>query len=204
MRYIGSKIRILDFIKSTVETTYGVFSDAVIADLFSGTACVAEMFKAAGAKIISNDYLVFSYALQVAKIKLNVAPECLVNYEQALAELNALTGIDGFFSEAYTLEGKGKRNYFSSNNARKIDAICVQLRDWLTSGAINRDMYYLLSACLVDAITRVSNTSGTYGAFLKIDDERKNKALVLQKLPFLNNGKNNTCTIVSKILRYYY
>ncbi len=93
MRYIGSKNRILQFIASVIEETYGDVSNAVFADLFAGTACVAELFKQKGATIISNDYLHFSYALQVAKIKINDVPKCRISYEDALRNLNEATWI---------------------------------------------------------------------------------------------------------------
>ncbi len=197
MRYIGSKIRILDFISDVIEDTYGDCSEAVIGDLFSGTACVGEHFKRKGAKIISNDYLSFSYALQVSKIKINEYPHCSISYEDALCTLNQLKGSKGFFFNEYTLEGTAnsnlKRNYFSSENAQKIDSICKTLKEWRSSGAINDDMFYLLTASLIDSITKVSNTSGTYGAFLKIDDARKNKSIFLEPIEVFSNGKNNEC-----------
>ena len=187
----------LEFISSVVEKTYGNYSNATVADLFSGTACVAEMFKKNGSKVISNDYLYFSYALQIAKIKINELPECAIPYQKALDILNAINGVDGFFSKEYTLEGtenqEFKRNYFSYENAKKIDAICIQLKKWYSSGNINSEMFYLLSASLIDAITKVSNTSGTYGAFLKKDDARKNKLIILEPLEISSNGKQNEC-----------
>lgn len=187
MRYIGSKTRILDFISDTVSQTYGSVDGAVVADLFAGTCSVAEMFKKQNAQIITNDYLRFSYALQIAKIKCNEEPQSKLPYSEALSRLNALGGVDGFFFKEYTLEGTAQaqfsRNYFDSDNARKIDAICEQLASWIRDEMISEDMFYLLSASLVDAITKVSNTSGTYGAFLKIDDQRKYKALELFPYP---------------------
>lgn len=197
MRYIGSKTRILTFIRETIEQTYGNIANAVIADLFAGTACVAEMFKAHNAQVISNDYLAFSYSLQVAKIKLNKEPESSLGYIKALNELNALQGKAGFFYREYTHDGSVdnnfSRNYFSAVNAQKIDAICMKLQDWKKDDTISEDMFYLLTASLVDAITKVSNTSGTYGAFLKIDDQRKFKAIELLPVTFRDNGKNNQC-----------
>lgn len=55
MRYIGSKRTVLPFIKTTIEETYGKISNAIVADLFAGTACVGEMFKREGARVLSND-----------------------------------------------------------------------------------------------------------------------------------------------------
>ncbi len=197
MRYIGSKSRILDFLGDVVSDTYGDVSNSTFADLFAGTACVGEYFKQAGARIISNDYLWFSYALQISKIKLNEVPKCALSYDEALSVLNNINGVGGFFTKQYTIEGTSgteySRNYFSFENAKKIDSICQKLREWLNSKTINEDMFYLLSASLVDAITGVSNTSGTYGAFLKIDDARKYKCLSLEKQEITSNGKNNEC-----------
>lgn len=195
MRYIGSKTRILDFISDIVSQTYGSVDGAIVADLFAGTCSVAEMFKKQNAQIITNDYLHFSYALQIAKIKCNEEPQSKIPYNEALSRLNALDGVDGFFFKEYTLEGTAQaqfsRNYFDSDNARKIDAICGQLASWIRDETISEDMFYLLSASLVDAITKVSNTSGTYGAFLKIDDQRKYKALELFPYHFTDNGQIN-------------
>ena len=195
MRYIGSKARILGFISETINQTFGPLKGAVAADLFTGTCCVAEMFKAQGAQVITNDYLRFSYALQVAKVKLNAEPASRILYEEALAELNALEGIEGFFFEEYTLEGTAgapyARNYFSSGNAKKIDAVCTCLAQWRSRGDISSDMFHLLSASLVDTVTKVSNISGTYGAFLKIDDHRKFKPLELRPFTFADNGFEN-------------
>lgn len=197
MRYIGSKNKILPFINNTITKTYGSISNAVVADLFSGTACVAELFKSLGARVITNDYMEFSYAFQTAKIKLNNVPDCNFKYDDALRTLNELNGIDGFFFENYTAEGTEskthRRNYFSASNARKIDAIRQKIGYWRTEGMINEDMFYLLVSDLVDAVTKVSNTSGTYGAFLKIDDARKHKALKLVPSLFQSNGKENQC-----------
>lgn len=124
MRYIGSKIKLLNFIQSVINETYGNVEDAVVADLFAGTACVGEMLKKAGATVISNDYLAFSYALQVAKIKLNRIPDNGLPYKEALDQLNTLSGIEGFFYRNYTKEGteggKYQRNYFEAENAKKL------------------------------------------------------------------------------------
>jgi len=142
MRYIGSKTRILDFISDTVQQTYGSVDNAVVADLFAGTCAVSEMFKQKKAKVISNDYLHSSYALQVAKIKLNSEPSCSLPYIKAIDALNSLDGTEGFFYNEYSLEGSRKstleRNYFSEKNAKKIDSICIQMYEWKESNPNDR------------------------------------------------------------------
>lgn len=195
MRYIGSKARILDFIDDTVSQTFGSVDGAVVADLFAGTCSVSEMFKQKNAKVIANDYLHFSYAFQIAKIKLNNEPNCSISYRSAIEQLNRLDGTEGFFYKEYSLEGSKatgvERNYFSEKNAKKIDSICTKMNEWKSLELISEDMLFLLSASLVDAITKVSNTSGTYGAFLKIDDQRKYKDLELIPFDFIDNQKEN-------------
>ena len=190
MRYIGSKNRILDFIDDTIRNTYGDYRNATVADLFSGTGCVGEMFKRNGSRVISNDYMHFSYALQIAKIKSNELPQ---DYLGKLGGLNSLPGREGFFCTEYTEDGEGKRNYFDKENAKRIDAICIQLQEELNAGIINEDEFYLYKASLIDAVTKVSNTSGTYGSFLKINDNRKYKPLWLEPISINNNNKNNEC-----------
>ena len=190
MRYIGSKNRILDFIDEIIINTYGDYSDAKIADLFSGTGCVGEMFKNKGAKVISNDYMHFSYALQIVKIKSNSLPH---GYLETIDLLNSLEGQEGFFYREYTEKGNEHRNYFSGENAKKIDAICMYLDNQFHRGNINEDEFYVYKASLIDAITKVSNTSGTYGSFLKIDDKRKFKNLLLEPQTVIDNSKVNEC-----------
>lgn len=197
MRYIGSKSKVLSFINETIQETTGEIEGKVIADLFAGTACVGEYFKKNQARVISNDYMQYSYALQMAKIGINTEPNCYYTYNQALQLLNNLKGIEGFFYKEYSLNGtanaKYQRNYFSQENAMKIDEIRKQLADWYSNELIDMQMYQLINASLVDAITRVSNTSGTYGAFLKVDDNRKYKELTLVPIELYDNGMANQC-----------
>lgn len=169
----------------------------VVADLFAGTACVAEMFKSLGARVISNDYLKMSYCIQIQKVKLNQAPFEDDFYHELISEMNSLKGVEGFFYSNYTLEGtlneEYPRNYFSAENARKIDAIRELINNLEQDGLINQDASFLLKADLIEAVTRISNTAGTYGAFLKKDDPRKYKPLMLTASEFVDNGHLNQC-----------
>lgn len=195
VRYIGSKRRLIPFIENVIQDTIGETKNLIFADLFAGTACVGEAFKKKGAKVITNDYLCFSYALQVSKVKQNTIPTGPIEYYKAIDILNDVDEVPGFFYEEYTLEGtKNKeyqRNYFSAENARKIDGIRFKMDEWLSSKVIDENFFQCLSASLVDAVTKVSNTSGTYGAFLKEDDKRKFKKIKLEKQVFFNNYHEN-------------
>lgn len=205
MRYIGSKDKVIPFIESVILDTFGDVSNAVIADLFAGTVAVAKHFKKIGAKLITNDYLAFSYAFQVAFIKCNFEPEFkglknIVeqnNYLSILSFLNNLYHYRGFFYKEYTSEGSQhglyERNYFSESNAIKIDSIRMVLSDWLYNNLISDIEFYILLTSLIEAVTKVSNISGTYGAFLKFDEKRKNKELILEPIEIINSNKQHVC-----------
>lgn len=205
MRYIGSKEKVLPFIEEVILNSVGEVEGAKFGDLFSGTTCVAQHFKKLGVKLITNDYMSFSYAFQIAYIKNNSIPQFSKlksqnnynDYKEILGYLNNLNGVEGFFYREYTKEGtkKGKyqRNYFSEENGKKIDAIRIAIGNWYNKGLITKDEFYILLASLVDGVTKVSNISGTYGAFLKFDEQRKNKCLMLEPIKEINSKYAHCC-----------
>lgn len=205
MRYIGSKDKVLDFIESNIVNTVGNIDGAVIADLFSGTTCVAQHFKRLGARIITNDYMSFSYAFQIAFIHNNTIPDFYElrnkygfnNYQEIIDYLNNLYEHNGFFYAEYTKDGSKdkafQRNYFSEDNAIRIDSIRIKLGEWYAEGLVSKDEFYILITSLVDSVTKVSNISGTYGAFLKFDEPRKFKRLELETIDIYDNDQINQC-----------
>jgi adenine-specific DNA-methyltransferase len=193
MRYIGSKKNLLGYLKKNIIHQVGPVKGKKFCDLFSGTVSVSKLFKQLNAKIISNDYMSFSYVLQIANLKFNSVPgfielkkDGLNGYINILIYLNNLKGKEGFFFKNYTIEGtKGKkyqRNYFSGQNGKKLDHILLKLRNWNKQGFLSFEEDSFIRASLIDAVTKVSNISGTYGAFLKKDDKRKYKTLKLRPL----------------------
>ena len=187
MKFIGNKLRLLNYIDTAVEQT-GI-KEGTFIDLFTGTTNVAQYYKRRGFKIISNDMLSFSYAFQHAYIKVNQMPSFRnlelggqrrsvqktlngARVSEVISYLNNLEGIKGFIYENYCDRGtenkKYKRRYFSDSNAKKIDAIRTQIQKWYGEGSINEDEFYVLLAELVDSSDFIANNSGTYGAFLKI------------------------------------
>jgi adenine-specific DNA-methyltransferase len=62
---------------------------------------------------------------------------------------------------------EGARMYFTQDNGERIDAIRVQLHDWIQGGLITEDEFYLLLASLLEAADSVANTTGVYAAFVK-------------------------------------
>ena len=62
--------------------------------------------------------------------------------------------------------------YLSIENGKRVDYIREQIDEWKTKGLLNEIEYYYLVSTLIEAIPFVSNTTGTYGAYLKHWDKR--------------------------------
>lgn len=192
-RLIGSKHRVLNNILDVIEKE-GIMGETFF-DVFSGSAAVGRYFKK-NYSIISNDSLYFSYVLQRALIVLNTYPEFKrikipnlstvpeTRISQVLEFLNKLEGEDGFIFNHYTPASRDidgvERKYFSEENGKKIDSIRMTIEKWFNDSLIIEDEYFYLIATLLMSVQKVSNISGTYGAFNKTWDPRSKKPLTLK------------------------
>lgn len=203
MRYIGNKSNLLGFIYSIVKENN--LPKGSFCDIFSGTTSVARFFKSKGFRVLSNDFMAYSYVFQRAYIKNNTEPKFLglkkiitnPDIFKVIAYLNNLEGKKDFIYSNYCMEGttnlKYQRNYFSTENAKKIDAIRDKLEEWCKNKLINDDEFYILLASLLEAIPFVSNIAGTYGAFLKNNDPRMFKPLILEVPSLIESDQNHAC-----------
>jgi adenine-specific DNA-methyltransferase len=201
MRFIGSKVLLLDNIKQVIdEKAQGSLS---FCDIFSGTACVTRYFKQ-WYEVYSNDLMYFSYVLQKSTIENDSVPSFSgiknitgnlspVEYFNALTtdEMEHLKQERRFFQNTYS--PKGNRRYITDINALRIDYARNMAEDWKNTGVISDSEYYYLVACIVEGIPFVSNISGTYGAFNKIWDRRSHKKFELIPLEIITNNKQNKC-----------
>lgn len=198
MRYIGSKDNLLDFIEGAVRAA-GIFG-GTFCDLFAGTTVVGRHFKSLGFSVISNDLMRYSYVFGKAYLEANAPPAfpgldlpgAGADGDRLAAALDALNGLDperGFVWRHYSDEGTRDdphvRMYLSGENAGRIDAIRNRLESWRGAGRITEPEYYILLAALLEAVPGVSNTSGTYGAFLKYWEARSRKRLTLAPPPLV-------------------
>lgn len=194
MKYIGNKTRLLDFIEKSMSKSDIPF-DGTLCDIFGGTGSVGRFFKDKGFKIISNDFMTYSYIIQYVSVYLNQMPTFkklnLGNIESVIKFLNNLEPIEGYVFENYAPSGTYGRQYFSDVNAKRIDAIREQIENWHKRELISIDEYYVLLAALIDAADFVANISGTYGAYLKIWRSMALKSLALKIPDIKNNGKKN-------------
>lgn len=168
--------------------TYNITGE-IFADIFAGTGCVGDYFKNRY-KIISNDFLYYSYVMNCAKLQNPAMPEFkkLKQYagtEDIFLWLNSLcfkADDSYFFFQNYS--PKGERMFFTEENAIKIDGIRLKIEALYLDGIIEKKEYYFLLASMMESITKVSNTSGTYEAFLKFWDSRAEKNFEIQPLEF--------------------
>ena len=185
MKYIGNKQRLLDFIDDVIQKE-NLPQEGTFIDIFTGTTSVAQHYKKKGYKIITNDFMTYSYVFQQAYIKNNKFPEfknlfrsrhfsinsnSLNKYEPlkiVIDYLNRLPGKNGFMFKHYAPAGEFGRQFFSNKNAQKIDAVRNKIEEWKINNLINENEFYILLSSLINAADFVANISGTYGAYLKI------------------------------------
>ena len=198
MNYIGSKHSLLPFIKQV----WGEVRDGneqTACDIFAGTGAVGRMFKRMGLRVLANDFQHYAFALNKAYLEINrpprfarlrkaykaVLPEATSFAEQVLSLLNELEGAPGFISKSYS--PAGERNYYSSENAEKADAIRQAIADWREQGLLSEREFFYLLASLLEAIDEVANTASVYGAFLKKFKATALKPLRLKPLELSNH-----------------
>lgn len=188
MNYIGSKLKLSEFIFSTVQEVVGYdLSDKTFCDLFAGTGIVGKTFKTHVKKVISNDWEYYSYVLNKNYIG-NVLP---IQTDEMLLELNALQGKKGFIFNEYSEKGNANRLYFSEQNGKKIDAIRQHIEYWYKKGYCNQNQYYFLLASLLESADKVANTASVYGAFLKNLKKSAQQNLILKPAFFESTNQTN-------------
>lgn len=168
-RYIGNKTRIADQIVDVISQY--VDPGQVVADPMCGTASMSAALRSSGFRVVASDILTFATHHARVRLLLDGPPAfegLAMDYERALLELNELEPVEGLFNREYgpdgvPAEGHSPRKYFSGDNARRIDAIREQLREW--SPHLTPTENSLLHHDLVMAANRVANIAGTYGHF---------------------------------------
>lgn len=198
MRFIGSKANLLENIKQVIDENCDGKNE-IFCDIFSGTGVVSRYFKPYY-QIISNDILYFSYILTAATIENNIVPK----FEQLenigiddpityLETENHQSAYNGFVTESYSPKGHAGRMYLTEANAERIDFIRATIENWKDKKLIDQYEYKYLIACLIEGVPFVSNTTGTYGAFLKKWDKRAFKQFEMFRLGVVNNNRRNIC-----------
>lgn len=176
-RYLGSKQKALDFIWDTVSKhTEGV---KTVADVFSGTGIVADLFLRNGKNVIVNDLLYsnyISYKTWFGSEKIDIE-----KLTKILGHLNEIEGYKGYVTKNFG------NKYFSLSNAMKIDAIreAIETNDF----ALNDREKSVLLTSLMYAIDKVANTVGHFDAYRKKMDSTMELELKVPNITELGDHK---------------
>ncbi len=207
MRYLGSKIKILPHIEEVINK-YNI-DGKIFADLFSGTCCVGDYFKNRY-EIISNDFMYYSYIISKAKLSFDNIP--------SFAKFRKINNCDIFewlnnknykANDSYFIYNNytpiGGRMFFTEANGEKIDGIRQEIEKLKNEDIITENEYYFLIASMIESVTKVSNTSGTFEAYFKFWESRAEKKFCIEPLNFnqINSkGKNQVyCEDTNQLIR---
>jgi adenine-specific DNA-methyltransferase len=188
MNYIGSKLKLSDFIKDTIESVVDELDKKIFCDIFAGTGIVGRTFKPLVKSVISNDLEYYSFVLN----KNYIGNYQKIEYEHLIQKLNDLSLVEGFIYKHYSLGGNGERQYFSDENAKKIDTIRIRIEEWKEKNIIDDNLYYFLLASLIESADKVANTASVYGAYLKKLKKSATVKMVLKPALFDDYGENHS------------
>lgn len=199
MRYIGNKRNLIDDIEIFVRqnVTDGSLEHGTFLDLFGGVNSVALHFKRY-MPVITNDIMNFSYVLSRGMAVINTLPDfntlntniAALDVLDYLNDLPLNSLVNGFIAHNYTLYDS-EREYLSIENGQRVDTIRKAIEDWHQNSWIDEDGYYYLLASLICAISKVSNTKGSFASFLKEPDARSLLKLTLTHPVLIDNHVEN-------------
>lgn len=200
MRYLGNKTRMLENINSVIldnSITEGVFCD-----LFAGSGSVGDYFKERF-QIISNDFLHSLSIVNKAKLENKDVPsfkDFIKKYgvDPFTYFNNKIYISDSQFFITNNYSPKGNRQFFTEKNATKIDGIRIEIEKLYKDFIIDLKERNFLIASLIESVMGVSNTTGTYEAYLKNWDNRALKEFELQPINIRKTNKIFNNTIYNK------
>ena len=188
-RYIGAKTKVLNEIIANIQLL--VPEGGHVVDLMCGTAAVSAALRKKGYRVTAIDLMTFSYHHAKVVLQLSGPPNFsgannfinkysgnqqnslfpISRYEQMLQALSNVPTAEGYFWREFSIEGKPNntpkpRNYFSPENAKRIDAIRKWIKKLKKDKNITDIEHSLLLHDLIMAANDVANIAGTYGHYL--------------------------------------
>lgn len=203
-RYIGSKSKILDVVLDKINNLCE--KGDTVADLMCGTATVSKELRKHGYKVIANDLMTYSYHHAVTSLKFYQEPTFSKSkgyikeklhldsekssYDLILKALSLAEPEKGYFWNEFSSEGNPKntdrpRNYYSPQNAQKIDGIRSELKKLKEESLLTQYEYSLLNHDLIMCTNDIANIAGTYGHYMAKLSGRAKDELKLYKTELL-------------------
>ncbi|KMK66639.1 DNA adenine methylase [Puniceibacterium sp. IMCC21224] len=190
-RYLGNKSTISDEIINAIGELAS--PGDLIVDAFSGSLAVSASLRRAGYRVACNDINHFSWVFAHAffsgnhpyapngrvvssterrKLWQSLATELIAPYDGKFPQLERRTDIFDHYCEEGEKSGfqssrgtTGRRRFFSTDNAKAIDRALSRIRHWFRTESIDQRTRCILTAMLLSAVEKVSNTQGTYHDF---------------------------------------
>ena len=186
-RYIGAKTRVIPEIIKKINSITG--GEGHVVDLMCGTGAVSIALRQAGFSVTAVDLMTQSYHHARVQLLLDSQPyfekvqpyfddskipttlSPLTPYQMIISYFNHIEPIEGYFFREFSPDGKPENNtkprkYFSSENAKKIDAVRLFIRQLNEEKAITDLEHSLLIHDLIMGSNDVANIAGTYGHYL--------------------------------------
>jgi adenine-specific DNA-methyltransferase len=175
IKYLGSKRLLIPRILGLVERLEGI---RTVLDLFSGTARVAHALKARGFRVHANDHNAYASTLATCYVQAD-RDRWQAPAERLLAELDALPGCAGWFTETFCVRAR----YLQPLNGARVDAI----RERIAALDLEPELEAIALVSLMEAADRVDSTVGLQMAYLKSWAPRSFQPLRL-RMPNLEPG----------------
>ena len=154
-RYTGSKFKLLEWIKNTIEDE--TEKNHTFCDLFAGTGCVADKFTDKK-NLIVNDFLFSNNIIYKAFFSSkNFNKKKIIEISKKYLEIKSSKVSSNYFDKNFG----GK--FFSLNDAKSIGFI----RDKIDTENCNTSEKNILLASLLYSVDKSANTVGHYDAFRK-------------------------------------
>lgn len=163
LNYIGSKHTLCPLLTKIINNEIPELNSKTFLDMFSGTGSVAFRFQDLTKGCSANDLEFYSFVINFALIKCSYSD----NLQLILDECNKLEGVEGLIYQNYSKNDNCNRMFFTTDNAKKCDAIRVYIEQLKNNQMVNQQEYYFLLASLIVSMDKLANTSCVYGAFLK-------------------------------------
>ena len=187
LNYIGSKYQLLGWLTDYMKekTGFTTFGNKTVADLFAGTGVVSHHFRLQGATVYTNDAELYSAVIAHAFTRSFYTERV----KQVIAEMNAVAAAHaahaatpGFVTRHYSPYEGNERMFFTTENARKIDAVRAMLEDAVGDAALTHDEYQFILASIIISADAVSNVPAVYGCYLKNFKAKATKPFVLMPI----------------------
>ena len=163
IKYAGSKLKLLSHILRLVRKTKA----KTVFDGFTGTTRVAQALSQSGYRVIASDLSAWSKVLADCYL---INPYPREHYSKIIDHLNALKGIDGWFTKHYggdpnngnSVGVDGLKKPWQKHNTRRLDAIRREI-DLLELSNIEKSV---LITSLLLALDQVDSTLGHFASYL--------------------------------------